>query len=873
MQPAPAPSSLVKRLLLSTTLSTVAITFLAVALGLGLALNARKEQLRESGERHMAFLAQSLEPPLWSLDQEMAKSIGLALSQDQDVALLEISGAHGEPLFRHANGQSLAFESRQAIRHQDQTIGQVRLGMADPQRTQTILNLLLPALAFVLLAIVVQSVSVRLVLRPMVARAFAGLNGLVDSLRAGDFSARPGMNHDAEFLPLVQLLGSMADTIEGQVARLREGEEQLQAIFDGVSEAIFLHDPATGAILRTNRRMQELFGYSEEEALHVRVGKLSGGDSDYSEEKALALIRRAAAGERLRFEWLTENKAGHRFWVEVSLCSAMIGPNLSVLAAVRDITDRKLAEDELRRQRQLLENIINTMPQAVFWKDRDSAYLGCNKLFKHYAGLLESDDVLGRTDYELPGTMTYAEQYRADDQEVMRTAEAKMHIIEPFQCSDGTTLWLSTSKVPLKDEHGASYGVLGVFEDITERRAAEERLRQSEEKFSQLFQLSPEAIMLVHMDSTLLVDTNRAFTMLSGYERHEVLGRSVEDIRFHVDHDRRELLLSLLKREGRAENFELPLRRKDGRVALCSLTCAVVDIDGNRHILVMARDITEVKRMQEMMVQTEKMISVGGIAAGIAHEINNPLGIVLQAAQNLTQRLKPDFSKNIEAAQAAGLDLAALDRYARARKLGLFLEDIHCAATRASDIIRHMLDFSRRSESQRKLCNLAAIIDKAVELASSDYDLKKSFDFKRIKILRDIDPELPQVNCTETEIEQVLLNILRNAAQAMGSVVPPIQEPRIEIHAHATQSRVRVEIHDNGPGMTMEVQRRVFEPFFTTKPPGVGTGLGLSVSYFIVTKGHHGSLFVSSKPGEGAAFTMVLPLGLPEDALEDDSRG
>ena len=170
-----------------------------------------------------------------------------------------------------------------------------------------------------------------------------------------------------------------------------------------------------------------------------------------------------------------------------------------------------------------------------------------------------------------------------------------------------------------------------------------------------------------------------------------------------------------------------------------------------------------------------------------------------------------------------------------------------------------MLDFSRHSESRRKVCDLPAIIDKAVALAGSDYDLKKSYDFKHIKIVRDYADDLPVINCTETEIEQVVLNLLRNAAQAMATRQPPQPSPCISISLATTAQTLRIKIADNGPGMQPEVQRRVFEPFFTTKPPGVGTGLGLSVSYFIVTKGHGGKMDVASKPGEGTVFTIDLP--------------
>jgi len=251
---------------------------------------------------------------------------------------------------------------------------------------------------------------------------------------------------------------------------------------------------------------------------------------------------------------------------------------------------------------------------------------------------------------------------------------------------------------------------------------------------------------------------------------------------------------------------------------------------------------------------------VGGIAAGIAHEINNPLGIVLQAAQNLIQRTNPQFKKNLEVAGAIGLDMTHMTEYFRQRKLDAFIEDIMAASVRASGIIRHMLDFSRKSESRRAVCDLAGIIDKAIELAGSDYDLKKSYDFRKIRIVRDYADELPTLHCTETEIEQVMLNLLRNAAQAMASARPPVGQPQIDIQVRAEDGYAFIVLTDNGPGMTPEVRRRIFEPFYTTKAPGVGTGLGLSVSYFIITKGHGGIMHVDSRPGEGTTFTIELPL-------------
>jgi signal transduction histidine kinase len=173
-----------------------------------------------------------------------------------------------------------------------------------------------------------------------------------------------------------------------------------------------------------------------------------------------------------------------------------------------------------------------------------------------------------------------------------------------------------------------------------------------------------------------------------------------------------------------------------------------------------------------------------------------------------------------------------------------------------------MLDFSRLSQSNRVSCSLPAIVDKALALASSDFDLKKSFDFKKIAISKKYCESIPHIECTETDIEQVVLNLLRNAAQAMGEDWP---EPFIEIRLSRQNDWARLEVEDNGPGIPEAIQNRIFEPFFTTKAPGVGTGLGLSVSYFIITKGHGGKMSVQSTPGRGSVFTVELPLhGSPE---------
>jgi two-component system, NtrC family, sensor kinase len=263
--------------------------------------------------------------------------------------------------------------------------------------------------------------------------------------------------------------------------------------------------------------------------------------------------------------------------------------------------------------------------------------------------------------------------------------------------------------------------------------------------------------------------------------------------------------------------------------------------------------------MEDVMVQTEKMMSVGGLAAGMAHEINNPLGAMVQNAQNILRRISPDLKENRAVALQCGVPLAAVQDYLEKRKIIAFLEGIRESGQKASEIVDNMLNFSRKSESRKRPVQLADLLDKTVALAAHDYDLKKKYDFRRIKIERKFAEGLSMVPCVETEIEQVMLNLLRNAAQAMTGNEPGAGDHHIILRLYADNGMAAIEVEDNGPGMPPQVLKRIFEPFYTSKDIGMGTGLGLSVSYFIITNNHNGSMQVHSEQGRGACFVIRLP--------------
>ncbi|WP_040261848.1 sensor histidine kinase [Pseudomonas massiliensis] len=282
-----------------------------------------------------------------------------------------------------------------------------------------------------------------------------------------------------------------------------------------------------------------------------------------------------------------------------------------------------------------------------------------------------------------------------------------------------------------------------------------------------------------------------------------------------------------------------------------------------RGVVIRIDDITQRLSLEDMMVQSEKMLSVGGLAAGMAHEINNPLGAILHNVQNIRRRLSAELPKNLEQAEAVGVSLAKVNDYLAARDIPGLLEGIHGAGARAAKIVTHMLSFSRRSNRQMAPCDLPALIEQAVEIASNDFDLSIGFDFRGQSIVRQFDPRLGPVPGTANELEQVLLNLLKNAAQAIHQREHPNDPGRITLRTRLNGPWAEVQVEDNGVGMPESVRKRMFEPFFTTKEVGQGTGLGLSVSYFIITNNHKGQMEVQSTQGVGTCFTLRLPLVQP----------
>lgn len=259
-----------------------------------------------------------------------------------------------------------------------------------------------------------------------------------------------------------------------------------------------------------------------------------------------------------------------------------------------------------------------------------------------------------------------------------------------------------------------------------------------------------------------------------------------------------------------------------------------------------------------MLVQSEKMMSLGGLAAGMAHEINNPLAGIMQSLQVIQSRLLNDLPTSQKLADELDLDMEKMRRFIHQRDIPRMIENISEASHRAAKTVQSMLSFSRQEVPELLPCNLSEIIDQTRELANKD--LTKGCKFKDINISLQMPENLPLVLGVKSQLQQVLLNLLKNSAQALSSRCDAKKAPEIRIGAKVNKDQVIIALSDNGPGIPEKLRRRIFEPFFTTKNESSGTGLGLSVSYYIITNTHSGKLWVESTAGDGACFYISLPV-------------
>ncbi|MBD2126667.1 PAS domain S-box protein [Microcoleus sp. ZQ-A2] len=434
------------------------------------------------------------------------------------------------------------------------------------------------------------------------------------------------------------------------------------------------------------------------------------------------------------------------------------------------------------------------------------------------------------------------------------------------RAKDGTYYWVNTVIVPFLDDQGKPFQYLAIRFDITSRKRMELMLQLTQ--FS--VQQASDSIFWVDSDAKIL-RVNKAACHLLGYSEAELLSLSVPDIDVDYQADIWQVHWQELKEHG-SFTFESRHKRKDGTITLTEVNANFLEFEGKEYNFAFARDITERKLTQLKLIHTEKMSSLGQLIASVAHEINNPVNFIganLSHVDDYTQDLlalidlyqqgyvhsSPEIQDKIE---EIDFDFLIED-------LPKTLSSMKMGAERIYEIVLTLRNFSRLDEAQMKFVSIHEGIDSTLLILRDR--LKETHEHPAISIIKEYG-NLPLVECYAGQLNQVFMNILSNAIDALCQPDPDDSPdgienhlPTITIHTKIKDSNcVEISIQDNGRGMTESVLVQLFDPFFTTKEVGKGTGLGLSISYQIVVEKHGGKLQCISAPGQGAKFLIEIPI-------------
>jgi PAS domain S-box-containing protein len=652
----------------------------------------------------------------------------------------------------------------------------------------------------------------------------------------------PVRRHD-ELGRLTEHFNEMTSVLRArpEVEALRRSEVRFRSLIEHGMDLITIIG-ADGRFQYSSPTVTRVLGYGQTELIG-RVGfDYLHPDDRARVEAAFARALGGSAGE-IREEFRFRHRDGSWRCFESVVTNLVDEPTVAGLVInSRDVTERRHAEETLRRERFLVDTLMEHVPDFIYFKDAESRFLRINRAFAQRVGLGDPAEAVGKTDFDL-FSPDHAEAAWKDEQEIIRSGRPVLNLEERETWPDRPSAWVSTTKMPLRDADGRVVGTFGISRDITERKEAQLALQDSETRFRTAFMTVADAHYIATRDEGLILEVNDRFESVFGYRRDEALGRTSLELGLYVNPDDRKRMLAELRSQGQVRELEILARRKGGDIIPVQISVSELRMGDQPLILGVVRDLSEQKRagealrdLEEQFRQAQRLEAVGRLAGGVAHDFNN----ILTAISGYTELLLEDFRGN---------DPRRAD-----------LEEIRSAAQRAAALTRQLLAFSRKQVLQPQVLDLNEVV-RALEkmlrrLIGEDVELA----------FRSAD-RLGAVRADPGQLEQVILNLAVNARDAMphggqltletANVV--LDEAYAREHADTNPGPyVMLAVSDTGTGMSPEVQSHIFEPFFTTKELGKGTGLGLATVHGIVTQSG-GRVQLYSEPGHGTTFKIFLP--------------
>jgi len=625
---------------------------------------------------------------------------------------------------------------------------------------------------------------------------------------------------------------------------LRESEENYKLLFENTGSAITFFDPEGKVILMNKAALDRLGWETEDLAGKFIYDILPKEIADFHIRRFSKIIKEQKGAE---FEDYFEIPTG-KYWFSSNIqpVKDKVGNIKGVQAISDDITERKQAEEEASYERDLMQTLLNNIPDYIYFKDRDRRFVRASNLFCD-TFWCSMDEIIGKKDEDLfPEEI--AKETASDERQVIETGIPLINKEEGGKSIGGGEHWVLTTKLPWRDKEGNIIGLFGISREITRRKQAEEALRESEEKYRNLFEDSKDPVVISTREGKL-VDVNQAYLDLYGLTREEIADLNAHQL--WANPDDRSRWVQELEQKGFVRDFEARHLKKDGTKIECLLTSTVRWAHDGSVVAYqgIVRDVTEKRKLQAQLQRAQKMEAIETLAGGVAHDLNNILAGLVSYPDLLLLEIPEDnpLRNPILTMQKSG--------------------------EKAATIVEDLLTLARRGVAVKEVMNLNDIISEY--LKSPEHERLKSFH-AGVHVRTDLEGDLLNILGAPAHQSKTIMNLVSNAAEAMpegGEISISTENQYIDrpIRGYDDLEEgdyVVLRVSDTGVGISKKDRERIFEPFYTKKVMGrSGTGLGMTVVWGTL-KDHKGYIDIQSTKGKGTTLTLYFPVTrkeLPKD--------
>lgn len=604
-----------------------------------------------------------------------------------------------------------------------------------------------------------------------------------------------------------EVIASCVDITERKVI-----EQQYSSLFEYHPDAIISCD-LSGRILSCNQACETITGHQKEELLYQWIGRFIAKDEWY---KSSVHFRDMADVKPKQFDIVATHKKGHRIALNMTrvpliVNNEIVGHHL----IIKDITEQKRTQDELTTTKELLESFFRNMDEAIAIFEPSGNILQVNHAFERIYGW-KSDDIVGS---ELPERLVEFTCSLVEMSQKIYLGELVIAHETIHRDKRGKAIHASLTLSPIRDVHGEIVAFASIIRDITEQKQAEMVLRENDHRYRQLIKLLPEPIV-VHSDGILVYLNDAANALFGVVSQEEVVGQSI----FNFIHpDFHQHVIDKIKEVVRGTTMDFTgckfIRMNGEVIEVEACSTKVNEYMGISVIQTAIRDITNRKRTEELLRKSDKLSAVGQLAAGVAHEIRNPLTALkgfIQLLQSRTNENRDYFD----------IMMSEIER------INYIVSEFMLLAKPAQVIHFEQRDIRKLTHNILSLLDTQAIMN-------------------NVQIRTEFAPDIQMITCEENQLKQVFVNVIKNAIEAM----PDGGQLLIQIK-HKNKHNILIRFIDQGCGIPQEKLPKLGEPFYSTKEKG--TGLGLMMCYKIV-EAHHGHMQIKSKPGKGTTIDVILP--------------